>query len=179
MGNQLESALAAASYEEFTDIVKQGSDQLNATTIIDTPLGVGNAYYALDPCRIVDTRIASSIFSGPVDTGTVANFYVRDSFDPVNFFVIQGGSTGACGVPDNAEAVVVNITSTQQGGQGHLRAYPWGIDIPLPSILNFSGNNVANSTILPICTTACSYDFSIYASMSTHVVVDVMGYFAY
>jgi hypothetical protein len=50
--------------------------------------------------------------------------------------------------------------------------------MPLASILNFTDAAIANSTILPVCTGTCGADFSIYASNSTQVVVDVMGYFA-
>ncbi|MDW7773244.1 MAG: hypothetical protein SCH71_10180 [Desulfobulbaceae bacterium] len=176
--DELTAALDTSDYEDLRSMLVSADPPAVQAEGLDTTLALGTFYYPLDPCRIVDTRTASGIFSGPVSSGTVADYYARDSLEQADLIAEQGGRAGGCGVPADAEAVVVNITATEQAGVGHLRAYPWGIAIPGASILNFAGSNIANSTILPLCTTTCSYDFSIYASRSTHVVIDVMGYFA-
>jgi len=175
---ELTTALDISSYDDVRGMLVSAGPSADQAEGIDTALAVGKSYYPLEPCRIVDTREALDIYEGPISPLLVANYFARDSTDQIDDIELQGGKPGGCGVPAAAEAVVVNITATEQGGRGHLRAYPWGIAMPRASIVNFSGSTIANSTILPICTVACSYDFSIYASMTTHVVVDVMGYFA-
>jgi len=130
-------------------------------------------YFPLFPCRIVDTRLAVGEYTGPVGSLESADYHAKTAAEISN----QGGHSNGCGVPAGALALVVNITATQQSGPGHLRAYPYGDPLPNASILNYSGVTIGNSTILPICTGTCPYDFSIYARTSTHVVIDVMGYF--
>jgi hypothetical protein len=176
--DELTAALDISTYADLRSMLVSAGPSADQTEELDTILAIGKSYYPLEPCRIVDTRTASYIYAGPISSDTVANYFARDSTDQTDNIALQGGKPGGCGVPAAAEAVVVNITATEQGGRGHLRAYPWGIAMPRASIVNFSGSTIANATILPICTVACSYDFSIYASMTTEVLVDVMGYFA-
>lgn len=170
----LEAALNARSYDELTGILQNGNPVPATALDFDTPLVAGKLYYPLDPCRLVDTRIAIGGYAGPVESGFTANYHAKN----VDEIIKQGGLSGGCSVPAAAAALVLNITSTQQAGKGHLRAFPYGASLPTASILNFSGANIANATILPLCIGLCSYDFSLFAWTSSHVIVDVMGYFA-
>lgn len=173
--DNLEYALNAGSYADLTGILKSSVPESATAPGFDKPLlATAQLYYPLDPCRLVDTRSATGEYTGPVGTAVTANYHAKDSAEIGN----QGGLSGGCSVPATATALVINITSTQQAGNGHLRAYPYGGSLPNASIVNFSGATIANATILPICEGTCSYDFSIYASQSSHVIVDVMGYFA-
>ena len=171
---ELQSAMNAGSYDELTVILQQGQSTSPTLTGVDAPLAIaGKHYYPLNPCRILDTRIATGIYAGPIDGRSEKDFHAKDAAEIAN----QGGESGGCGVPTAATALVLNITSTQQAGKGYLTAYPSGAIRPNASIINFSGNTIANSTILPVCTPTCQSDFTIYAYTTTHVVVDVMGYF--
>lgn len=118
-------------------------------------------YRPITPCRAVDTRFADQ--GGPM---LAAN--------ETRIFQIQGN----CGVPVGAKAAMLNFVSFTPAGSGHLRAYPSGITLPLASVLNFSPSqgNVANGVIVPLSTNAD--DLAIFAGVSsTHVIIDVFGYF--
>jgi hypothetical protein len=129
-----------------------------------------NVYTAVTPCRIVDTRNTTAI-SG----GTTRQFDV----DGTNFSA-QGGFAGACGIPLGvAASVAMTITVTgTSGASGFLTA--WGLGTqPLSSVINWNGPNlnIANTTIVPVVPGAGN-DFSVFASSTTHVVIDVVGFFA-
>jgi len=89
-------------------------------------------------------------------------------------------------VPFTATALVVNVVAASPQGSGNLRAWAYGDAQPTASLVNFvKGVNIANSTSVGICRNLDNqvgicpiYDFSIRAERaSTHVVVDVMGYY--
>lgn len=121
-------------------------------------------FSALTPCRLIDTR------------------------QPANAPAIAAGSTrtftvqGACGVPAGAKAAALNITAFNPTHSGHLRVFPSDIALPNASTLNFQASTViANGAIVPLAT--ATPDLSIFAFLSnaggsTHVIVDVTGYFA-
>lgn len=172
--DDLEAALNAASYDDLTEILQHSTPVSDMAVDFDEPQVAGQLYYPLSPCRLVDTRIAIGEYAGPVGRGSTANYHAKN----IDEILKQGGLSGGCSIPAIASALVLSIASTAQAGPGHLRAFPHGHILPMASIVNFSGTNIANATILPLCINACSYDFSIYASQSSHVVVDVMGFFA-
>jgi PKD repeat protein len=118
-------------------------------------------YRPVTPCRAVDTRFAES--GGPILTaGQVRNFQIQ----------------GNCGVPVGAKAAMLNIAAITPSGQGNLMPFASGTPVPAASILNFHPNQgpLANGTIVPLSTS--SDDLSLLANISsTHVIVDVFGYF--
>jgi uncharacterized protein YdaT len=170
----LESVLQMDDYEEVTATLHNQGAQSAGAGVDQTLSAIGKRYYSLDPCRIVDTRRGAGELAGPVGAKQEKDFSAKNAA----MIKAQGGHSGGCGVPATATALVVNITAVDQAGVGHLRAWPAGAPRPLASIVNFAGDTIANSTILPICTTACTADFTIFASTESHIVVDVMGYFA-
>ena len=114
----------------------------------------GAPYSALTPVRAVDTRF------GPYVPGGSA---------------LSVAIGGAYGVPANAAAVVVNVTATQPFSAGHLRVYPCGQAIPNASTLNYGpGATVANNAILALGTQG---KVCVYTPSTTHIIVDVTGYF--
>jgi len=169
----LERALSFVRYEDLLDLVAGGGE---GSALTEADLSAPSAttslnYFPLNPCRIVDTRLGG----GAMLAGETRYFHAKNPTE-IEF---QGGQSGGCGVPAAAAAVVLNITSTGQGGSGHLRAFPSDAPLPNASLLNFSTTQaIANSTILPICTSACPTDFGIYATNLTQVIVDVSGYFS-
>jgi hypothetical protein len=79
------------------------------------------------------------------------------------------------GVPDDAVAVAVNVTTTQSRGPGFFAAYPAGSARPLASVLNTdaAGQSRAAAAIVPVNASG----FDVYTSGGDHVIVDITGYF--
>jgi hypothetical protein len=127
-------------------------------------------YTPLTPCRILDTRVAGGILVAD----TPRTFDVDGSS-----FAAQGGVNQSCGVPFGAaSAVAMTITVTQPTGTSFLSA--WGLGTaPFTAVLVFTGGQtIANTTIVPVVPGAGN-DFSmLVAGVNTHVIADVVGYFA-
>jgi hypothetical protein len=72
--------------------------------------------------------------------------------------------------------VALNVAAVSPLGAGHLRVYPTGSPVPNASVLNFpAGKNVPNHVIVKV---GVGGQVGIYAGGSTHVIVDVAGYFS-
>jgi hypothetical protein len=122
------------------------------------------SYYALNPCRVVDTRNANSVNGGPIlGSGAQRSFSVR----------------GVCGVPMTAKAVSLNLAITGMTAGGYVTLWPSGLTQPTVSSINFSGTEpaLANGAIVGLSTNA--QDLSAYdgCNSSIHIIIDVTGYF--
>jgi hypothetical protein len=83
-------------------------------------------------------------------------------------------SLTAAGVPSTAVAVALNATVTGAPGDGYVTVFPCG-DVPSASNLNFrTGQTVPNMVIAPI---DLLVRICVYTSASTHVILDVVGWF--
>ena len=122
----------------------------------------GLAFYPVTPCRVVDTRNATGPFGGPIlSAGSTRSFAI---------------SSSACNIPSAAQAYSLNITVVPPAPLGYLTAWPAGQTQPYVSTLNSSnGAIIANAAIVPAGTGGA---ISIYVSDSTHVIIDINGYFA-
>ncbi len=84
--------------------------------------------------------------------------------------------TGRAGVPADADAVVLNITSADAKGTGFVSAYPCGTARPNASNLNYGvGAPIANSAIVKIGTGGKVCLFT--ADSDTQLIADVNGWF--
>jgi hypothetical protein len=132
-------------------------------------------YTPITPCRILDTRFSSG---GPFAAGATQSFKATN---PGGTFSAQGGSPTNCGIPVKAQSVTVNFTVFNTGaGPAFITAWPFAQPNPGTATLNWTGvgAQVANGAILPVCTGAgCTSDFNVFASSSTDLVADVVGYF--
>jgi hypothetical protein len=98
----------------------------------------------------------------------------------------QGGAEDGCGVPSQALAAMINIVAVSPSGPGHFKAWAHPLPAPTASTLNYGAvaglGALANGIAVPICDTRtdpCLADFVLFNRLSvTHVVVDVVGYFA-
>jgi hypothetical protein len=122
-------------------------------------------FYAITPCRLVDTRVVAE---GPALSGNTT----RD-------FQVQG----KCGVPVGAKAASLNVTVIGPTSKGHLRLFPSGTALPTISTINFQGGEtaLANGAIVPLSTNANDvsvFTFLVTGGAQTHLVLDVTGYFA-
>lgn len=123
-----------------------------------------NDFYTIAPCRVTDTRDPIGPWGGPaLLANTVRSFAVA----------------GRCGIPDTAQAVSFNFTSTGSTQAGNLTVYPVGSRIPLASTLNFgAGRTRANNAVIPL---GAGGEIAVYSAQpfggTSHVVIDVSGYF--
>jgi hypothetical protein len=124
----------------------------------------GVQYYAVTPCRSVDTRLG---FGGIVPAAVQRDFTMK----------------GVCSVPVNAQAVSLNVTIVGPSQGGFFSLWPVGGPFPVVSTINFVAGEpaIANGAIVPIATGAGADLSTAYGTASgggtTHVVIDITGYF--
>ncbi|HEX6739479.1 MAG TPA: hypothetical protein VF310_14470 [Vicinamibacteria bacterium] len=118
--------------------------------------------HAVSPCRLVDTRDPPA---APLAANTSRTFPVA----------------GRCGIPADARAVALNVVAVNPSEPGNLRLYPAGTAAPLASALNFAaGHSRANNAMVMLGGNgqlAVRCDMAPGATGSTHLVLDVSGYF--
>jgi hypothetical protein len=122
--------------------------------------------YPIAPCRVADTRGPDGPFGGPpLGANTTRSFPVA----------------GVCGIPADARAVAFNVTAVNPSEGGNLRLHPAGQAVPLASALNFGpGHTRANDALVPLWASggvAVQCDMAAGSAGSTHLVLDVFGYF--
>jgi len=137
--------------------------------------GPGYIFGPIAPCRIVDTRGTGA------RTGMIMPGAPR-TFDLSAFGLVegQGGETGCPGMPTYTPvAAAVNITVTGYSGNGHLTVFPYGGAMPATSFMNFSTSvyALANAGTVSGCN-ACVDSIHVAVSTPTHVIIDIMGYYA-
>jgi uncharacterized repeat protein (TIGR01451 family) len=133
------------------------------STVIAVPTSQGLRFVPITPCRIADTRNAAGPFGGPSITGgTSRDFTIPNS---------------ACSIPATAQAYSLNVAVVVPTGGtlGYLTLYPAGQSRPLASTLNsLDGRIKSNAAIVPAGTNGA---VSVFASDTTHVILDINGYF--
>jgi hypothetical protein len=124
----------------------------------------GLQFYAVTPCRTVDTRTGNG---GIVSASTVRQFTIK----------------GTCGVPGTAQAVSLNLTIVTPNTDGFYSLWPAGGTFPTVSTINFIAGEpaLANGAIVPVATGSGVDLSTAYGTGTgtgqTHVVLDVTGYF--
>jgi hypothetical protein len=126
----------------------------------------------VQPCRIVDTRIAG----GPVATGGARSFRAVSAGD----YTEQGGSASDCGLGAiAASAVALNVTAVTPAVAGFATVYPFGSARPGVASVNYAAGDVVNNAIIAqIPNPLQSLDFTLYSFAQAHYVIDIVGYFA-
>lgn len=120
------------------------------------PLDGGGGFVSMQPARLLDTRLSG----GALAAKTVRSLDVA----------------GMAGVPATATAVALSVVAVQPTTGGYLQVYPGDTTRPGISSVNFvAGKTTSNSVIAEIGADG-TLDMWSYAG-STHVVVDVYGYF--
>jgi len=121
-----------------------------------TPTGL--ALFPLVPCRVVDTR-------NPLPTGG------QPFAGELDADVVDSG----CGAKPAAQAYAINATVVPSTPLGFLTLWPQGAPQPLVSTLNASDGAVtSNMAILP----TTNGSVSAFASSATHLILDLLGFFA-
>ena len=144
---------------------------------ISVPMGrldMNLVYTPVTPCRIMDTRSATA---GMLTAGSTRGFSGWNGN-----YTAQGGSASNCNLPFsyNNAALVVNFTVVSPTTGGYITAFPGGAtSVPLAATLNFNAGDVkGNNAILKLNQTGTGADFGIYTTSATHIVADVVGYYA-
>jgi Big-like domain-containing protein/VCBS repeat protein/FG-GAP repeat protein len=140
----------------------------NTHLIIDVtgyfaPPGLGGLQFTpVTPCRVVDTRNPNGPFGGPIlGGGTSRSFAVPSS---------------SCSVPASAQAYSMNATVVPSGFLDYLTVWPTGGAQPFVSTLNaYDAQVTANALIVPAGTAGAA---SAFATNTTHLILDIGGYFA-
>ena len=127
-----------------------------------TPAGP-QGFSTVAPCRLVDTRRPTGPLGGPaLPAGAARTFDARS----------------ACGIPATARAIAANVTVTGPSGPGHLRLWASDELMPASSAVNFTAGQT-RAAVAQLRLSAGG-SFSVFCGMpagSTHVVVDVTGYY--
>jgi hypothetical protein len=122
--------------------------------------------YALQPCRLLDTRAASGPFGGP-------------AVPPQGQRVVA--AAGQCGIPPTAKALSVNVTVVNTAAAGHLVFFPGNATPGGASALNFGpGQTRANNAVLMLASSGTGTLGLLAATASSaavQVLIDVNGYF--
>ncbi len=133
--------------------------------VVDVVAAFGDDLQLLgSPARLFDSRAGrptvdgAGVGGGPLGPGSVREIAVA----------------GRAGIPADAGAVVLNVVAAEPQAQGHLRLYPSGTNLPNASNLNYrTGSNIANAVVVGVGADGAA---CVYASQTTHVVVDVVGW---
>jgi len=123
----------------------------------------GLQYYAVTPCRAVDTR---SGYGGIMTASVQRNFTIK----------------GVCGVPSTAKAVSLNVTVVSPTQDGFVSLWPNGGSRPLVSTVNFNAGEpaLANGAIVPLAVATPDLG-TIYGTATgqgtINTILDITGYF--
>jgi Bacterial Ig domain len=141
------------------------SSQTNLITDLNGFYSTGSSFTSLAPARLLETRpgniTVDGLFQGqgPSAAGSVTEVQI----------------TGRATVPNNASAVVVNVTATGTKAPGFLTVFPCGQAVPTASNLNYGNDTtIANAVTTKIGTAG---KICIYTSAETNLITDINGYF--
>ncbi len=123
-------------------------------------------FVAIVPCRIVDTR-GGGVFTGAYGPPALAGNATARVFNV---------PAGPCpGIPADAAAFSINIAAILPAADGFLTAFPTGGAQPNASTLNYLGGEVvANAAVIAAGT---SGSISVFVNVTTHVIIDINGYY--
>lgn len=122
-------------------------------------------FTAVDPARLLETRSGLSTVDGS------ANGLGLRVGPVVTTLQVNGRGN----VPVDAAAVVLNVTVDDARGPGFITVFPCDSPQPLASNLNYlAGSTVPNAVFTKV---AANGTVCLYTNASTHLIVDVNGYF--
>lgn len=167
------NSFAAIDQAESLEKLALGGEQskLASNAVNAKAVGEGGrdlVYTPIQPCRIVDTRVAI----GPLAAGVIRNYFAA-----LTTYGGQGGDSRDCGVPGNAAAVQANLVAIGPDTGGFLTVWQAGAGQPTASNLNYIATDAvrSNAATIPL---AANTQFSVFTSRPVNLVVDVVGYFA-
>jgi hypothetical protein len=149
-----------------TDSWGRQSSRSKKVSVSGDAVAAAENYFAVAPCRILDTRNTTILTSDQPRTITVA---------------------GNCGIPSTAKAISLNVTAISPTGSGKITLYPGNLTASWSgerSSLNFAPATSprANSAVIQLATNGAG-TMGINAVVTgspgqVHLVVDIQGYFS-
>lgn len=129
------------------------------------------AFYPLDPARVYDSRRPAPS-PGRLTAGSSRVLSVADARS-----TSTGAVTVANVVPAGATAVAYNLTVTETSSGGYLAVASGSAATYAASAINWSstGQTLANASVVPV---SAGRQLKVFCpSGSTHVIIDVVGYY--
>ena len=129
-----------------------------------TTTGAEGKTTTINPTRIFDTRNGIGTTKALMNAGQARTVQVA----------------GAFGIPSNATAVYLNVTSVNASAWGWLAVWPTGLPMPTSSNVNFPGGSIVpNMAIVQLGTNGTLQiynDPGVSGTTSSDVLIDVLGY---
>lgn len=128
------------------------------------PAPVGQGFFAVTPCRLLDTRSPDGAAGGPY-------------LDGLSTRTLQTATR--CGIPATATALSINVTVTNATAAGSLTIYAGDASLPNASAINFNaGRTRANNAVLKVAVDGTSaLKIRNNGTGLLDVIVDVNGFF--
>ncbi|MDQ3011874.1 MAG: putative Ig domain-containing protein [Acidobacteriota bacterium] len=143
-----------------TDVV------IDVTGYYAPPAAGGLYFHPLPaPVRLLETRAGQLV--GCVKLGTPL---------PGNADSLQTATTACTGIPAAARAIVGNATTVSPLGGGYLTLFPADAARPLIASSNYDTDQIVNGPFT--VGLSPSGQFKIFTLATTHLVVDVLGYYS-
>ncbi len=144
---------------------QRGVGRPQAGTVDIGAVEIGLQFYPLPaPVRLLETRLG---FAGCVNPGTAI---------ATNSILTVPARTICSGVPSDAVAITGNVTVVPSA-PGFITLYPGDATRPIVANSNFNTNEITNN-VFTTGLGASDGALNIFASGTTHVVMDVTGYYA-
>ena len=119
---------------------------------------------SLPPARLLDSRPKTKTVDG-----AFAQIGIRDAGSITELQVL-----GRAGVPNDAKAVVLNVTVTGPQADGFVTVFPCGTQRPIASNVNFTaGATIPN---LVVAKTGMAGRVCLFTFATTHLIADVNGF---
>lgn len=125
-------------------------------------------FVPITPCRVVNTATSGA---GRFAPGQTRAYETQGNTSG------QGGAA-SCPIPAGATALEINITAPSALGEGYVRVAPAGVAIPNATFMNFTDTfNASNAGAVRITPgTGNNLQVRVF-NASTHIVIDVLGYY--
>ncbi len=124
---------------------------------------LGQNFFTLTPCRVIDTRNAAGPTGGPALVALADRIFLV---------------AGTCGIPADAKAISVNIAVTGATNAGNIRLHAGGTAVPLVSAINYkAGQTRSNNAVIPLSALGQLAAYLDQAAGTAHLILDVNGYF--
>jgi hypothetical protein len=133
------------------------------STMVREPLAA-MAFYALLPCRVIDTRAVVGPLGGPALTADETR----------TFAVID-----TCGIPSSATSISVNVTIAAPASAGWLALFPGNSTWSGTTAVNFSAGQTRANNAVVLLSTDGTGAVAVHngSAGSVHFILDVNGYF--
>lgn len=185
--DRVAQAVQAGSYGEMiTAVTGKNPDEVLSFNVADeVPQALGDkgidlSFRPINPCRVLDTRIAAAEYLGPRASGSTTTI----STNVTARIALQGGNPLGCPLPAvDAGAVAYNVTVVDYTGNAFVTVFPFSATRPNASTVNMGPGTapspIANSAVVQQCVNCgANTDISFYVEgASTNVLIDIVGYY--